>query len=97
MSLFDQGKRLLYLVDWDVPVQPKSKRRAFYRHLKELMKKMGLFGEMSTESVLITVDRRLAEKVYFLASQYGQANFYVGWKLDEEVSMSVAETVLPTK
>ena len=76
-------KRHLYIVDYDVPREPKSKRRAFYRHLAKIRKQMGLFGKMSTMSVLITIDRHLAEKVYYLASKYGRANIYVGRKLDE--------------
>jgi hypothetical protein len=72
----------LFIIDFDVPREPKSKRMAFYRQLTKIRKQMGLFGKMSTMSVLVTVDRHLAEKVYYLASQYGQANIYVGRKLD---------------
>ena len=43
---------------------------------------MGVFGRMSTQSVLITVDRNMADQVYGLALQYGEAHLYIGKKLD---------------
>lgn len=75
----------LFIVDYDIPRRPQSKRRAFYRKLMKLKEKMGLFGKMSTMSVLITADPVMAREVYRLAKEYGSANLYSGFhKCDEK-------------
>lgn len=71
----------LYIVDYDVPREPQSKRRAFYRRLSKLKEKINLFGKMSTKSVVTTTDRALATQIYNLAKTYGgKANFYFGFR-----------------
>ena len=67
----------LYIVDYDVPRCPQSKRRAFYRKMSKLKKEMGLFGKMSTMSVVTTTDSQMAKQIYDLARKYGNANLYV--------------------
>lgn len=75
----------LYIVDYDVPREPQSRRRAFYRQLSKLKEKMGLFGKISTNSVVVTTERVLATEVYNLAKTYGKANLYSGfYKRDGE-------------
>jgi len=75
----------LYIVDYDIPRKPQSKRRAFYRQLTKIKHKMGLLGKMSTMSVIVTPDRALAAQIYDLAKRYGTANLYTGFrKCDDE-------------
>jgi len=69
-------KEFLYIVDWDIPEHPASSRSAFYRALKKLRKERGIYGAMSTQSVLITNNRELATAVHSLASQYGRSHLY---------------------
>jgi len=77
--------RVFFIIDYDVPRLPQSKRRVFYRRLAKLKEKMGLFGKMSTMSVVITADRALATQIYNLAKKYGKANLYSGFsKCDDE-------------
>lgn len=73
-----------FIVDYDVPREPQSKRRAFYRKLSKIKQKMGLFGKMSTKSVLITTDKALAAQTYRLAKTYGRANIYFGVRKCED-------------
>jgi len=80
-----KSNHLLYLVDWDVPREPQSHRRAFYRYLEKLKLQMDLFGRMSTKSVLVTTDQRLAEKIYRLACQFGVANIYIAEKFNVDL------------
>jgi len=75
----------LFIIDYDIPRKPQSKRRAFYRRLAKIKHKMGLLGKMSTMSVLVTPDRALATQIYGLAKRYGRANLYTGFrKCDDE-------------
>lgn len=75
-----------FIVDYDVPREPQSKRQAFYRQLSKIKQKMGLFGKMSTMSVVVTADRTLATEIYLLAKKYGRANLYLGFrKCDDEL------------
>ena len=69
-------KQTVWIVDWDIPLEPHSRRRAFYRALKKLRKGFGLEGSLSTASVLIVEDEELAWKVYELASSHGRSNIY---------------------
>lgn len=76
----------VYIIDYDIPIRPLRKRRAFYRGLAKLKKQMGLFGKMSTMSVVVTADRTLATEIYLLAKKYGRANLYLGFrKCDDEL------------
>ena len=73
--------RIIYIVDYDIPRLPQSRIRAFYRQMAKLKARMALFGKMSTQSVVITSDRALAEQVFSLAVSYGKGNIYVGQPL----------------
>jgi len=67
----------IYIVDWDLPVG--NSRRAFYRKLARLKEELGLHGQMSSMSVLITKDENLASQVYELAEKYTKrVHMYVG-------------------
>jgi len=75
----------LYIIDYDIPRNPQSKRRAFYRQLTKIKHKMGLLGKISTMSVLVTPDRATAMQIYDLAKKYGRTNLYTGFrKCDDE-------------
>lgn len=72
--------QVLFIVDYDVPREPSSKRRTFYREMTKMKKKMGLFAKMSTMSVIVTTNRALATQIYHLVKTYGgKANFYSGF------------------
>jgi len=59
---------VVWICDWDIGVG--RDRFRFYRGLKKIRKEMQLEGQMSTMSVLITVDRELASRVYELARAF---------------------------
>jgi len=63
----------MWLVDWDIP---SEKRVLFYYHLGKIKKKYGLYGVMSSQSVMLVDDESIAREVYELANRYGQANLY---------------------
>jgi len=68
MSTRVASESVVWVVDYDIPVT--KDRFRFYRGLSRLKKELGLFGEMSSMSVLITRDHELAYRVYQLASAY---------------------------
>jgi hypothetical protein len=61
---------ILWLIHWDIGLD--KNRFRFYRALKRLQKEMGLYGEMSSMSVMITYDEKLARRVFDLASRFTQ-------------------------
>jgi len=66
----------IWIVDYDLP--QNSSRRNFYRHVAAWIKEHGAVDswDRSTQSVLITTDKDLAQFVYDEASQLGHANIY---------------------
>jgi len=74
----------LYIIDYDIPRKPQSKRRAFYRQLTKIKHKMGSLGKISTMSVLVTPDQALATQIYDLARKYGKANLYLGFRKGDD-------------
>ncbi|MGC1122438.1 MAG: hypothetical protein WBA22_15205 [Candidatus Methanofastidiosia archaeon] len=65
----------VYIVDYDIPREPDSKRVQFYRDLR----KMGNSLKYSTRSVFRTEEKELAEAVYWLVVAHGGAvNMYKG-------------------
>jgi len=60
--------KYVWLVEYDIGLG--KNRFAFYRALKRLQNELGLFGQMSTMSVLITRDEELARRVFDLASKF---------------------------
>jgi hypothetical protein len=57
----------VYIVDYDIPREPASKRVQFYRHLR----KMSIEPEYSTRSVFRTGEKELAEALYWLVVAHG--------------------------
>ncbi|KYK34341.1 MAG: hypothetical protein AYK18_14295 [Theionarchaea archaeon DG-70] len=65
----------VYIVDYDIPKDPPSKRVQFYRDLKEVNGQCNF----STMSVICTEEKELAEAVYWLVTAYGRrVNMYEG-------------------
>lgn len=71
----------IWIVDYDLPQD--SSRRNFYRHVAAWIKEYGADDswDRSTQSVLITTDKDLAEFVYAEASHLGHANIYKAQKV----------------
>ena len=65
-----------YVVDYDIPVEPHAKRRAFYRALQRLLQERELVADRSTQSVWIVDRREIAEQIHNLAQRYGRSNLY---------------------
>jgi len=71
----------IFLVDYDIPYNSDSEtkrlHRQFYRKLSKLLKEWGIYDfKRSTLSVFFTPNRSLAEEVYNLAREYGNASMY---------------------
>ncbi len=71
----------MWLVDWDIQ---SKKRGLFYYHLKKIRKKYGLYGAMSSQSVMLIDDESVAREVYELADKFGQASLYRVEKVNGE-------------
>jgi len=54
-----------WLVDWDIPLEPHSNRRHFYRALKKALDELNgdkiLYSSMS---VVVTSSKKLANRIY---------------------------------
>jgi len=70
----------LFIVDWDIPAK---KRRLFYYYLMKLKKKYGLFGSMSTMSVMVVDNVEVARAVHNLAKKYGESHLYEAKEIGE--------------
>ena len=73
---------LVYIVDWDLRMDPAWRRVYFYKKLRKLRAKFGLHGHMSTKSVLIVKDEKLAWAIHNLALEFGRSNIYEGIPLN---------------
>jgi len=66
----------LYVVDYDIPLRPAARRRAFYRRLHGILSKHGILADRSTASVWILDRREVAEEIHNLAASFGVSNLY---------------------
>lgn len=74
----------VWIVDYDVPVEPTSQRMKFYRGLWRILASHGIeTGERSTQSVWISGSEGLATEIHDLASKYGTSNLYAATKVAE--------------
>jgi hypothetical protein len=64
------GERL-YIVDYDIPVEPVRRRVQFYRDLNQVLGKCGTPPEYSTRSVFRTPHMMLAEALFMLVLAHG--------------------------
>jgi hypothetical protein len=65
-----------WIVDYDLPVRPYARRRAFYRGLHRILRKYEIVADRSTQSVWVLDRRRVAEEIHRLAQNYGRSHFY---------------------
>jgi hypothetical protein len=83
---------VIWVVDWDISLS--KDRFRFYRALRKVKKELGIDGEMSTMSVLITQDKELAFRVYDLALTFAdRVHIYEA----KEVSTRVTNGVLDNR
>jgi len=69
-------------VDYDIPVKPHARRRAFYRALHGILRKYDIVADRSTQSVWIIDNRGIAEEIHALASGYGRSHLYTAARID---------------
>jgi len=65
-----------WIVDYDIPSEPASKRQQFYRKLTRILEKMNVEKDWSTQSVVIVKDEEVAKAVHALARAYGMSHLY---------------------
>jgi len=65
-----------WVIDWDIPRKPSSRRRQFYRRLWKLRDAHVDPGFTSSFSVLVTMDECLAKDIFELAKQYGRTRLF---------------------
>ena len=73
---------LYWVVDYDIPVQPHSKRRAFYRALHRILREHEITADRSTQSVWIMDNKGIAEEIHTLALSYGRSHLYTATRID---------------
>jgi len=67
----------LWVVDYDVPREPKAKRMAFYRALWRILKEHKIIAKArSTMSVWILDNEEIAAEIHDLASKFGKSHLY---------------------
>jgi hypothetical protein len=67
----------LWVVDYDIPVEPRAKRMAFYRGLWKILQDHKIVTKgRSTQSVWIIDDEAIAREIHEHALQYGRAHIY---------------------
>lgn len=71
-----------WVVDYDIPVEPHAKRRAFYRALHGILKEHSIIADRSTQSVWIIDSEEIAGEIHGLACQYGKSHLYSATRLD---------------
>lgn len=82
------GSRV-YIVDYDIPVEPPKRRIQFYRDMKKLQKTARMHPDYSTMSVFRTENRILAEAVYMLVIAHGGSSYvYCGEEITQEIGMN---------
>jgi len=71
-----------YVVNYDIPLRPQARRRAFYRRLHEILRKHKITSDRSTASVWILDRREVAEEIHNLAASFGVSNLYTAFRTD---------------
>ena len=70
------GGETYWVVDYDIPLEPHAKRRAFYRALHKILRKHEITADRSTQSVWILDNEHIAEEIHHLAANYGHSHLY---------------------
>jgi hypothetical protein len=65
-----------WVVDYDIPLEPHARRRAFYRALHKILQAHDIVADRSTQSVWITDSEEIAKEIQVLASGYGKSHLY---------------------
>lgn len=73
---------LLWVVDYDIPVDSVSERRAFYRALHEVLRSHDIVADRSTQSVWILDNEAIANEIHVLACKFGKSHLYSASRLD---------------
>jgi len=71
-----------WVVDYDIPVKPHAKRRAFYRSLHRIMQKHDITADRSTQSVWIVDSKEIAKEIHALAQSHGRSHLYTATRVD---------------
>jgi hypothetical protein len=71
-----------WVVDYDIPLEPHAKRRAFYRALHRTLRKYEIVADRSTQSVWILDSEVIAEEIHALALSYGRSHLYAARRVD---------------
>ena len=71
-----------WVVDYDIPVRPQARRRAFYRALQGIVRKYDVVADRSTQSVWIIDNEQIAREIHSLASEYGRSHLYTATRID---------------
>lgn len=66
----------VWMIDYDIPQKPESRRRQFYRQRAKICAKQHTNVILSTNSVLVCRSLELAKAMYDLASEYGKAHLH---------------------
>ena len=73
----------LWVVDYDIPAEPKARRMAFYRGLWGILKEFEIVtGKRSTQSVWIVDNEVIARRIHEHALNYGRSHLYNGDRVD---------------
>jgi hypothetical protein len=73
----------LWVVDYDIPVEPKAKRMSFYRGLWAILEDNKIIRSgRSTQSVWIIDDEKIARRIHDLALRFGHSHLYNATPLD---------------
>jgi hypothetical protein len=67
----------LWVVDYDIPVEPRAKRMAFYRGLWAILDENNISRSgRSTQSVWIIDSEKIARRIRDHAIRYGRCHLY---------------------
>lgn len=61
-----------WVVDYDIPIDPHAKRRAFYRPLHRVLASHDIEADRSTQSVWIIDSENIAKEIHDLGAQRGE-------------------------
>lgn len=74
------SERIVWIVEYDIPVEPASKRRAFYRAVHKELEAKKIKWKWTGRSVIVTPKKELAQTIHELAKQYGKSHLYKATK-----------------
>ncbi len=75
------SEKNVWIVEYDIPVEPASKRRAFYRAVHRELDAKKIRWKWTGRSVIVTPNKDLAQIIHNLAKQYGKSHLYKATKV----------------